>query len=350
MGSGVLRIREPIAPIAGTAGVWTNVTPGGIDLNNASNGGDNYGVGGAFFDPVNRHLCYAPVDWQGIWRSEDFGLTWAKRSTDGKLDTGKNWAFAVAPDSSYLLAGSGNNFTAGAFKAFRSTDGGQTWNGSADLSDTPYGFDIDRNDPTHAICTTHGDDKLFESNDSGVTWTDRGSVTSGGVSGIAYFIDSTHILFIASEDTGAAGTRIGTWSGSAWSWTKTSTREHRHGTCQPFIDVANGFIFHANATDTAKSADGGQTWTQVSAQFGSTVVATPTKLYGATSFPSGGSVAVHQQSAARPAGTTWIDDSGSTPAGMTNGPKNIGVSTDGTKYVLVSGNWCAGIWRYVEPS
>lgn len=340
-----VRTRPDPAPdpvIAGQVGVWQNVTPGGIDLDMSHFGADNFGVQGAFFAPVNKHICYAPVDYQGLWRSTNYGLTWAKRDTDGKLDTGKNWVFIVAPDESYLLAGSGNNFTAGAFKVWRSTDGGLTWSGSADLSDTPYGFDIDPNDPLHAICTTHGDDKFYESADGGRTWTDRGSVTGGGVSGLAQFITSTSVLFVGQTDSGAAGVRIGTKSGGSWSWVKTSTREHPHGTSQAYIDRVNGLIFLANATDLVKSADGGATWTTVSSQFGSVVVSTPTRLYAGASFGF-----PHLQSAPAPAGTSWADDTN--PTGMDNGPKNASVSTDGVKHVLVYGCWWSGIWRYVEP-
>jgi hypothetical protein len=34
---------------------------------------------------------------------------------------------------------------------------------------------------------------------------------------------------------------------------------------------------------------------------------------------------------------------------MNNGGKTTAVTTDGAHYILVSGNWNAGVWRYVEP-
>ncbi len=33
---------------------------------------------------------------------------------------------------------------------------------------------------------------------------------------------------------------------------------------------------------------------------------------------------------------------------MTNGAKRTAVAFDGSHYVIVSGNWNAGLWRYVE--
>jgi hypothetical protein len=37
------------------------------------------------------------------------------------------------------------------------------------------------------------------------------------------------------------------------------------------------------------------------------------------------------------------------PAAMTNGPHRTAVTFDGTKNIIVSSNWLAGVWRYVEP-
>ena len=35
---------------------------------------------------------------------------------------------------------------------------------------------------------------------------------------------------------------------------------------------------------------------------------------------------------------------------MDNGPHRVAVSFDGEKHVIVSSNWLAGVWRYVEPA
>ena len=46
-------------------------------------------------------------------------------------------------------------------------------------------------------------------------------------------------------------------------------------------------------------------------------------------------------------GTTWGSYT-TKPANMTNGAKRAAVAFDGSHYVLISGNWNAGLWRYVE--
>ena len=46
-------------------------------------------------------------------------------------------------------------------------------------------------------------------------------------------------------------------------------------------------------------------------------------------------------------GTNWASYIAKAAA-MTNGSKRSAVSFNGTHYVIVSGNWLAGLWRYVE--
>jgi hypothetical protein len=38
-----------------------------------------------------------------------------------------------------------------------------------------------------------------------------------------------------------------------------------------------------------------------------------------------------------------------TPAGMTVGAAQAAVTNDGTHDIIVTANWGAGIWRYIEP-
>jgi hypothetical protein len=38
----------------------------------------------------------------------------------------------------------------------------------------------------------------------------------------------------------------------------------------------------------------------------------------------------------------------STPSGMTAGAAQAVVVYDGSKYITVTANWLAGLWRYVE--
>ena len=95
-----------------------------------------------------------------------------------------------------------------------------------------------------------------------------------------------------------------------------------------------------------RSADLGKTWTQVSNLVANGVYGTSKLIYASYGWATGGNNAPNLQDAAL-AGTSWTQRTA--PGGMTNGAKRVGVSSDGTHAVMVSGNWLAGIWRYVEP-
>jgi hypothetical protein len=47
-------------------------------------------------------------------------------------------------------------------------------------------------------------------------------------------------------------------------------------------------------------------------------------------------------------GATW-EKYTETPAAMSNGPHRVAVTFDGSKQIMLSANWLAGMWRYVEP-
>ena len=71
---------------------WTNVTPAGIDLNGSSFNNDNFGVQDVLVDPARASDLYAFTCHQGVWKSADYGKTWAKINTGtngAALDGGK---------------------------------------------------------------------------------------------------------------------------------------------------------------------------------------------------------------------------------------------------------------------
>jgi hypothetical protein len=96
-----------------------------------------------------------------------------------------------------------------------------------------------------------------------------------------------------------------------------------------------------------RSVDFGVTWTLVSGGSANGALATPTYLYGYNQAPLTAGLVPGIRRSARASGTVWT--SLPTPAGMTNGPRHAAVTFDGTHYVIVGGNWLAGIWRYAEP-
>ena len=141
-----------------------------------------------------------------------------------------------------------------------------------------------------------------------------------------------------------------TWRGvknhGAWLWSKVSRQYHGQGGHQPFIDRTNGLIYNPGHFGIERSGDSGLTWTMVSTTPADVVVGTPGMLYAGCSYPVESPYDPRFQHARRSSGTSWSPDP--IPKGMANGPKRIAITTDGRHQILLSGNWLAGIWRFVE--
>jgi hypothetical protein len=329
-------INADAGPAMGTPGVWENVTPASFDLKT------NFGVQDVIADPVNAGTFFAFVCGQGVWKSVDWGATWSHVSTDGNIEKGKPWGEAIAPDGSYMLVGNGN-VNGG---AWRSTDRGATWvphNMSQD--NDPYMFDIEPGDKNHVISSMHNGQNIFESTDGGITWADKGPSGAGG-SNYVFFITKTNWL-VVSQDGGSSGTRRSTNSGGTW--TKVGDMVHAHGNEQIFIDPDNGSIYvGSHAGGVYRSTDGGASFSQVSNIRSSGVFATGKRIYSTDPGANGGGTAPMPQSATRSNGADWA--AFTVPAGMTNGAKRAATALDSKtgKWVVVTGNWNAGIWRLIE--
>jgi hypothetical protein len=322
------------------------VTPKGISLDAKLVPADNFGVQDVLADPAHPGMFYAFVCYQGVWKSVDWGATWTKVDTDNNLEQGRPWGEAIAPDGSYMLACTG--YGTARWGAWKSIDGGATWAKYpiADNSD-PYMFDIDPSDKNHVISTSHSTDHIYESHDAGQTWIDRGS-SGAGESDYVFFVTSTTWLAVAQA--GSGGTRRTTSSGGAW--TTVGPMEHVHGGEQIFIDPSNHDIYvgaHSSSSGVFRSTDGGASFSSVSRTQSAAIFGTGSRIY---SLDSGATLVANPPlpvSTMRTSGTDWA--SLAVPAGMTNGAKRADVSFDARtgKWVIVSGNWLAGIWRYIEP-
>jgi hypothetical protein len=322
-------------------GAWENVTPTGINLSKDFPSADqNYGVQDVLADPLHPGTFYAFVCYQGCWKSVDWGGTWTHISSDGHLEQGRPWGEAMAPNGSYMLACTGY----AAPMAWRSTDGGVSWRGISmgPISD-PYMFDIDAKNPNHVIASFHGEANISESMDGGLTWKDKGPAGTG-LSNYVFFVNSTTWLS-CPQMTDNSGTFRTTNSGG--SWAKVGPMMHPHGNMQIFIDPGNGAIY-VPFLGTYRSNDGGATFTKVSTFNGSSIFATASTLYNLDGGATNGFNAPYCSSSPRADGATWTAIS--TPAAMTNGSKRAAVAFDAahSRSVIVTGNWLAGIWRYVE--
>jgi photosystem II stability/assembly factor-like uncharacterized protein len=334
----------PFSAVAAAAesGEWTNVTPAQI----AITGNDNYGIQDILVDPTHLNTLYAFTCRFGAWKSTDYGQTWKKISADGgPLDQGKAWGEAMAPDGSYMLA-----TLSGSTSVFKSIDGGVTWT-PAPTTIHPYNVDIEPADKNHVVGAGHDETHLIESTDAGQTWTDQGPMGGATTSCYVHFLLDGNTVLTVSADRPDAGSWRGVKSDGKWTWTRVSDQDHDHGSHQIFIDRKTKAIYHpgpAPGLGILKSTDNGLTWTSVSKEAADAIVATPTTIYACRSFPIQRPFEPHFQHAARSNDTNCVADP--KPAGMENGAKCLAVTYDGKNYILVSGNWCAGLWRYVEPA
>jgi hypothetical protein len=344
-------------PLTGT---WENVTPKGITLDpNATAAGqsNNYGVANVVGDSAHPGTFYTAVTYQGFWKSVDWGATWTKVGPS-PFDNGRP-ALSIAADGSYIASvnlypinGATNGF-------WKTTNGGASWSHStvgAPNSDDLAFLSISPFDKNRVIASAHsgaedGATHFYESRDAGKSWKDMGGA---GLTGHAvfYWVDDDTLLAISDGDNGAAA---GTWRGVrsrptwpwTWSWSHVGTEQHWHGSNQGYTDPTTGTIFIGGGFGVQKSTDKGLTWTIVEKNCSGAIVATPTTLYSTASYASNvgyGPCLMHASRAA--GGNVWAQDTG--PAAMNNGWFGAAVGFDGTHYVIVSGNWNAGIWRYVE--
>jgi hypothetical protein len=344
----------------GPAGTWTNVTPSGICLDpncTAAGANNNYGVQGVYADPARPGTLYSPVTYQGLWKSTDYGLTWSKvvvTSGPAPMDHSRG-NIRIAPDGSYMIAAALYPRNGIANGAWKSLDGGQTWTRYTVGStyDDLQNFSINPNDKSRVIASPHSPPfNMWESRDGGQTYANMGP--AGNTSfGHYFWIDDNTMLAIGDGDNGSGpGTWRGVRSGTAWpwtwTWTRVSTQQHWHGSSQIYIDPASGAIFTGGGYGIQKSVDGGRTWTVVSTRYSGGIVGTATTLYSTSNYANTMGFGPDLMRSSRTAGgTSWTADT--PPSAMNNGWIAAAAVNDGTRWVIVSGNWNAGLWRYVEP-
>ncbi len=99
-----------------------------------------------------------------------------------------------------------------------------------------------------------------------------------------------------------------------------------------------------------RSADYGQTWSHIGGTANEATVFGTAKSVNAMNSGAvglGGMLDPSLELAAQPGTGAWSMPG--TPAAMTIGPARAAVIRDGNHTVIVTANWGAGLWRYVEP-
>jgi hypothetical protein len=368
-------------------GHWVNVTPPSVALNGdfVVSGGQefNYGAQEVVADPNTPGTFLVQITYQGVWRTRDYGATWARLGNGGgPMDTGRA-ALAIAPDGSYIISTllyPIGTFSNGAWISLApSTVGSKgdlgdqaNWTRVSipGVPDDDMGvFHIDPADKTHVFGQPHTPTGFFyESNDSGQTWTPHAMPANDNIAKLNLINSTTVVATYNFGDTG--NPQLGKKSGSTWTWTEVVTKDESgkvvsgqqayHGSQQIFVDAANGnAIYLGGSAAVTRSVDGGANWTKLNTPHDSEgIVATPTTLYsthafaGTTGF-NGSSNFQHAPRGTANTGAGWVDDNSAAvvPASMNNGWLGAAVAQDtsSTKWVIVAGCWDAGIFIYVEP-
>jgi hypothetical protein len=351
-------------------GPWTNVTPSGVDLTNSLDCG-NFGTQQVWTDTTHPSNIYAEFNCQGIWKSADYGQTWT-----GPINTGTNGAVAgdcgggmtLAPTSGQpiiyesCLRGNGSGFNV-------STDGGVNWthltvgplpDGQQDIGGQ---VGVDPYNSSHILIVGHEQNYIGQSTDGGHTWTSipmaAGMLGAPGTA-VIFFINTGDSSTSAKTwlwiSEGSGGT-FGTWrtANAGSTWTRVDSNEHAHGTTQIYQPDTSGVlyiagIYSAEGWGVLRSADYGQTWAHVGNSGTQGVVwGTSKNVYSMYSWACGltCNVSPNLQIASQPGNGTWTQPA--TPSPMAQGAAAVAVTNDGSHNIMITANWGAGLWRYVEP-
>jgi hypothetical protein len=251
---------------------------------------------------------------------------------------------------------------------WRSLDGGVSWSRygiapAASNRQDVYPPSVDPYDPKHLIMAGHEQDLIVESIDGGQHWTNvvmPAGMRAGNGTGSISFINTGAAattrgtwLWMAQQSGGVYGTWRTTTGGAIW--TQVDKNEHPHGFAEAYQPGTNGVLYIAGAYSqlgwgVLRSADYGVTWAHVGSSDNQRVVfGTPSRVYSSYGYPTGlgASDGPSFQVAPQPGTSGWT--SPSTPAAMKQGGSQVAVSTDGTRSYLISANYGAGLWLYIEP-
>ncbi len=349
-----------LTPALGTPGVWENVTSKDMDPA-LFTGPGGFGVGNIVTDPARPTDMYVG-GYGSIWKSTDYGLTWAKLDSKPNppyLPLGHVLAVAGTTPATLWMAS-----VNGADHVYKSTDAGLTFTLTGKIAEQPdagslYSIIVDPNDAKHLLTGLHEQDKVLESTDAGATWhfVSGTGWPAGGKSWFPYFVNmgdaakTSKTWFAIAQDGGSA---VITTDGGA-NWVKPTGLEglqHPHGDTGFFQDAAALFVAGVQGPGDGvyRSTDLGKSWARVTQGSGGVVWGTPKNLYvmwGWACASCGTNEGGPQYQTAPQPGMAWVK--GTVPAGLVWGPNSVAVTSDGKRSIAVGSMWATGLWRYVEP-
>jgi hypothetical protein len=369
-----------VTVLAQTPGVWTNVTPSGMNINATGqpNQGQPYvGPRACWVDPARPTDVYVGVYYDGIWKSTDYGVTFRKVNTGVNGDLINTGAPGFAYDENpgrdpstplTFYVSQLNPTNQGKYGLYKTMNGGvdwtQVWNGrvyaadgvtniSADVGGDVGGFQIiDPLDKNHLIASLHsywgagGNNGVFESTDGGEKWILHNATSFSFQphnSILSAFDKST---WIVTPNTISSSMDMYRTTDGGGHWTNIGPAPARGlgiRNCKVGSTTYSGTDY--NQGGVCKTTDKGLSWSPLpgSGNAVSWVVATATKLY-ACAGPQGSTP--HIMIASLSNDTSWT----STTCPMNQAGNTASVTFDGKHYIIIAAHCTAGVWRYIEPS
>jgi hypothetical protein len=359
---------DAAAEEAGSVNQWEDITPAAANL--ACVPLQNYGfqaIDGA--KPDAPETLYVGTCLQGVWKTTDAGVTWAKISTgtytnnDGTknttgnvLDQGRNWTLAVDPahsDVVYTVNGYGN-----AQGLWKSINGGVDWTQILTppvftLTPDVYCISIDPLDGQHLLVSFHSpwnfgmDAGIIESHDAGKTWAQHPAVAGWGAGHYVFFLGqddagnpSSDVWLLATQGDGFWRT---TNAGQMWTQVVASTAHNMQHGGEAVYRAKSGDLFMGAVGTLLRSTDNGQSWVGVNPSNTdgyNAVIGDGVYLYAQ---PANTGTATHSSSysySPETDGLSWTPYGSQTFA---DGPMSM--VFDPLNGVVYSSNWCAGVWR-----
>jgi len=333
-------------------GVWTNISPAGVDFHG---GGNDVFTQGITIDPANPNRLYLSVSSfdvaggrPGVYKSSDAGGTWTQV---GELDEPIH--VRVDPgDSNHLYAADG--VRGGTMGFWVSHDGGNHWttpSGFTALKDKLFQIDVydvaaDPADFSHVLVTSHSpwdgfgaganakwnndDSGVLESKDGGETWTLHEPIRGWSHGNGVWFLGDRNTWLFGSQADGFWRTSDG---GAHWAQV-VADNNMQHGGGGVYRS-ASGAWYAGGTPHLMRSRDDGVTWTLLGPYSGfNFVIGDGTRLYSAPVFGP------HFITATESDDAMWSDYAGGPM--LSGGPFEM--AFDAVNGIIYSANWTSGLW------
>jgi hypothetical protein len=355
-------------PPALVKGVWTDLTPPGLNLGVPTPALPHYGIAQFAIDTRNPYVIYVCVDQQGMWKTTDGGTSWNRLGDPTRPATATTAHYLDSPiavrvdpsNSNHLVATQG---VRGATLGFWiSQDGGSTWTMPASFVATHTTIDVttltvDPTDFNHNLVGSHSpwpglsNAGILETKDGGATWIvhqPRPEFNAGSI--------GIHFLYSPAHQLGNADTWLvvtdghGVWrtTDAGVTWTNVSNYNLTHGGQQLYY-ASNGYVYAGFALYPARSSDNGVTWEQLTTLpyfYYYSVYGDGTNLYTqlANTGTNAGQGSQPYYTSLETDGKSWAPYDPNHTGAQTFGDGPFMMLYDPGHQIMYSANWNTGFW------